>query len=113
MNEEFYNELIHELNRMTETDGLHIQVKVFKFRDIQITYAVESARLDTTRIRINNQLLVYENGVYSSINTALYHGISVTELDPADYYVPNGVDPDVKETVDAAVTEFYKASILK
>jgi len=89
MNEEFYLALIEELTRVRDIGGAVGETKTFKFNDKDITYSVEMQHIDNIRIKINKTVLIYNNGVYS------YH------------YSPD-VDKDIKETIDAAVTEFYK-----
>ena len=109
MNEEFYNELVYELNRVKDIKGGIVQLKEWNFRGKDIEYAVMFTRIDDIRIKIDNVLLVYNNGVYSSVDTAILAGMSLKEIEEEGYYDPD-IDHDIKETVDAAVAEFYKTN---
>lgn len=109
MNEDFYITLIEELTRIKDIGGTVVDIKTYKLDDKDIYYSVEmQSRIDEIRIRINENVLVYNNGVYSSIETAIYSGIDVNDLLDVDKYVPENIDKDLKDTIDAAVTEFYK-----
>lgn len=108
MNEEFYLALIEELTRVKDIGGAIIETKTFKFNDKDITYSVEMQRIDDIRVRINKTILVYNNGIYSSVDTAIYAGENLTDLHDKAYHYSPDVDKDIKETVDNAVAEFYK-----
>ena len=109
MSEQLYLDLIEEMTRIKDIGGGVVEPKTYEDGKKIINYSVQSTRIDDIRIRIDHAVLVYTNGVYSSVDTAVYAGMSLTEIkNQENYYVPEGISQDLKDTIDAAVMEFYK-----
>ena len=109
MNEQLYMDLIDELNEAKELGGREVKIKVFTFKNEPVTCGVIMAGVDDIQMRINNKTLIYNEGVYCNVPTAIINGMSLTEIEnDGGYYVPEGISKDLKETIDAAVSEFYK-----
>ena len=109
MDEQLYVDLIAELNSIKDAGGKQLNVKAHKHNGEEITIGISMSDIEDIQVRINGKTLIYTDGVYCNVPSAVYNGISLTEIeDDGGYYVPEGVSKGLKETIDAAIEEFYK-----
>lgn len=109
MDEQLYVDLIAELNSIKDAGGKQLNIKTYKCNDAHVTFGISMSDIDDIQVRINGKTLIYTDGVYCNVPSAIYNGMSLTEIEnDGGYYVPEGVTKDLKETIDAAIEEFYK-----
>lgn len=114
MDEKLYMDLIDTLNEAKEAGGHEVKTKEFEFSNDTITCGIIMAGVDDIQMRVNGKTLIYTDGVYCNIPTAVVNGMSLTEIEEdGGYYVPEGISNDLKETIDASVAEFYKFIMAK
>ena len=108
MDEKLYLTLIDELNEAKECGGREVKIKKFDFNGKPFTCGIIMAGVDDIQMRIDGKTLIYTDGVYCNVPTAICNGMSLTEIEnEGGYYVPDGISRDLKDTIDSAITEFY------